>query len=98
MTAPEGTEVSYYRTSNGAEIDLLLTLPGGALWAIEVKRSSALKLERGFHEACADLKPTKRFVVYPGSDRFPLNNATDAIGVVALARLLQPAKARAAAK
>ena len=65
-TAPDGTEAHYYRTSNGTEIDLLLTLPNRDLWAIEVKRSSAPKIERGFHSACADLKPHKRFFVYAG--------------------------------
>src|SRR6185312_2970065 len=48
-TAPESTEASYYRTSHGVEVDLLLSLPGGRLWAIEVKLSSAPKIERGFH-------------------------------------------------
>lgn len=90
--APDGTEASYYRTSNGTEVDLLLTLPGGKLWAIEVKRSSAPKVERGFHVACADLKPKKRFVVYPGTEQFPLDHSTDAIGVVALAKAIQSAK------
>ena len=90
--APEGTEAHYYRTSNGTEVDLVLTLPGGKIWAIEVKRSSAPKVERGFHSACADLDPRKRFVVYPGSERYPLNDTTDAIGVVALAKELQAAK------
>ncbi len=56
--APRGTEASFYRTSAGAEIDLLLALPGGKLWAMEIKRSSAPKVERGFHIACDDLKPT----------------------------------------
>lgn len=92
MTAPDGTEAHYYRTSNGTEIDLVLTLPGGKLWAIEVKRSSAPGVERGFHSACADLKPQKRYVVYPGSDRFPLDESTDAIGIVALATALQSAR------
>jgi predicted AAA+ superfamily ATPase len=86
--APEGTEAHYYRTSNGTEIDLLLTLPGGSLWAIEVKRSSTPKIERGFHSACADLRPLRRFLVYPGSEQFPLDEVTDAIGVVGLAKLL----------
>lgn len=90
--APDGTEAYFYRTSAGAEIDLVLTLPGGALWAVEIKRSSAPKLERGFHNACADLKPKKRFVVYPGNERFSLDDDTDAIDVVGLARLLQSAK------
>jgi predicted AAA+ superfamily ATPase len=91
-TAPDGTEAHYYRTSNGTEVDLVLTLPGGKLWAIEVKRSSAPRIERGFHSACADLKPQKRFVVYPGTERFPLDDITDAIGVVALAKALQSVK------
>ncbi|MGA2128034.1 MAG: ATP-binding protein [Xanthobacteraceae bacterium] len=89
--APDGTEANYYRTSNGTEIDLVLTLPGGKLWAIEIKRSSAPKVERGFHSACADLEPTKRFVVYPGEERFSLDDETDAVGVTALARALQSA-------
>lgn len=88
-TAPDGTEAHYYRTSNGTEIDLLLTLPNRELWAIEVKRSSAPKIERGFHSACADLKPHKRFVVYAGIERFPLDKTTDAIGIVELAEMLQ---------
>jgi predicted AAA+ superfamily ATPase len=90
--APDGTEAHYYRTSGGAEIDLVLTLPGGKLWAVEIKRSSAPKVERGFHSACADLKPSKRFVVYPGEERFSLDNETDAINVVALAKALQSVK------
>lgn len=88
-TAPDGTEANYYRTSNGTEIDLLLTLPNRELWAIEVKRSSAPKIERGFHSACADLKPHKRFFVYAGIERFPLDKTTDAIGIVELAEMLQ---------
>ena len=90
--APDGTEAHYYRTSNGTEVDLVLTLSGGKLWAIEVKRSSAPRVERGFHSACADLVPQKRFVVYPGTERFPLDDTTDAIGVVALATALQAVK------
>jgi len=87
-TAPDGTEANFYRTATGNEVDLVLTLPGGKLWAIEIKRSSAPSVERGFHLACADLKPDKRFVVYPGKERFPLNADTEAIGPVELGRAL----------
>ena len=89
---PDGTEAHYYRTATGTEVDLVLTLPGGKLWAIEIKRSSAPSVERGFHLACADLKPNKRFVVYSGSERFPLNADTDVIGLSDLGRALQEAK------
>lgn len=70
--APETTQANFYRTAAGAEIDLVLTLPGGQLWAIEIKRSLTPKVERGFHHACLDLQPERRIVVYPGTERFPL--------------------------
>ncbi len=41
--APEGTTGHFYRTSAGAEIDLLLHLPGGESWAVEIKRSSTTR-------------------------------------------------------
>jgi len=53
--APPTTQFSYYRTAVGAEIDLLLELPGGALWAVEIKRSSAPSISKGYHIACDDL-------------------------------------------
>ncbi len=90
--APEGTEASFYRTSAGAEIDLVLALPNRQLWAIEIKRSSAPKLEKGFHLACADLKPSKQFVVYSGAERFSVGQGTEAIGLVTLAAELRSLK------
>jgi predicted AAA+ superfamily ATPase len=86
--APEGTEPSFYRTSAGAEIDLVLQLPKLQVWAIEIKRSQAPKVERGFYLACEDIKPTRRFVVYSGSETYPLGNNAEAIPVRSLARLL----------
>lgn len=77
--APAGTQAHFYRTSGGAEVDLLLSLPGGALWALEVKRSLAPKLERGFHAACEDLQPQRKLVVYPGQDSFPMAHGVQAM-------------------
>jgi predicted AAA+ superfamily ATPase len=87
--APEGIEAHYYRTAAGAEIDLMLTTPQGKVWAIEIKRASAPKVERGFHVACEVLQPSERFVVYPGQERFSLGDDTDAISVAALAQLVR---------
>lgn len=89
--APEGTESSFYRTATGQEIDLVLMLPGRRLWAIEIKRSSAPKVEKGFYAACADLKPHRRFVVYPGTERFSLGDGIAALGLRQLAAELQAA-------
>lgn len=70
--APSGTIPFYYRTADGAEIDLILEFSANEKWIIEIKRSSVPKLSKGFHIACADVKPDKRFVVYSGKDRFTL--------------------------
>jgi hypothetical protein len=86
--APEGTAGHFYRTSAGAEIDLVLHLPGGELWAIEVKRSLAPRPDKGFHHACTDLSPARRFIVYPGDERYLLKADLDAMPLPALARLL----------
>lgn len=84
--SPRGTEAHFYRTAKGQEIDLVLTMPKGELWAIEVKRSTAPKLERGFHLACEDLAPTRRYVVYPGEERY---NKDGQIVVTSLSSLAQ---------
>lgn len=71
----------FYRSSGGAEIDLLLSWPDGSLWAIEIKRSLSPKLERGFHAACTDLAPSRKFVVYPGVERYRLAADIEAISL-----------------
>jgi hypothetical protein len=77
--APPGTEPHFFRTAAGAEIDLLLSLPGlRKPWAIEIKRGVAPKLDRGFSAACADVKTDRRFVVYGGNERIPLGDGVEA--------------------
>ena len=72
-------EASFYRSAAGAEIDLLLSWPSGHTWAIEIKRSLAPKLERGFYSACEDVLPERKFVVYPGAERYPLTEGVEAL-------------------
>lgn len=83
--APANARASFYRTAAGAEIDLLLELPGHGLWAVEIKRGAAARPERGFHIACDDLRPARRFVVHGREDRYPLGPALEGIGVRGLA-------------
>ena len=75
----------FYRTGGGAEIDLLLQWPDGTLWAVEVKRSLSPRPERGFYVACEDLAPAKKFVVYPGVERYKLAPDIEAISLAELA-------------
>jgi predicted AAA+ superfamily ATPase len=86
--APEQTQATFYRTSAGAEIDLVLELPGGSTWAIEIKLGLSPKLERGFYLAREDVRPSRSFIVYSGSDRYPLSPEIEAISLKELAQEL----------
>jgi uncharacterized protein len=86
--APREVQAFFYRTSAGAEIDLLLQWPNGQRWVIEIKRSLRPKLERGFYAACIDLKPTHQWLVYPGTERFRLNTHTQVIALPELVAVL----------
>jgi len=86
LLAAAGPQVqaSFYRTSHGAEIDLVLGWPGGRDWAVEIKRSLAPTVERGLHAALADLKPERTLVVYPAEERYRLGPSIEAIGLAEL--------------
>ena len=86
--APNQTKFSFYRTAAGAEIDLLLELPDGELWAVEIKRGLTPGLEKGFHHARADLHPARCFVVYSGQDRYPLAAGVEVIGLRAMTEII----------
>ena len=80
---------SFYRTSGGAEIDLILEFPGLLeKWAIEIKAGSTAKPTRGFYNALEDIEPDKSFVVYADEECFKLSEGVEAIGVLGLATLL----------
>ena len=83
--APSGAEPHFFRTAAGAEIDLLLKLPGHRKpWAIEIKRGLAPKLERGFRLACEAVRPERRLVVYGGVERFPLAEEVETVPLIEL--------------
>ncbi|MDQ0314603.1 ATP-binding protein [Amorphus orientalis] len=82
--APAGAEAFFYRTSAGAEIDLLLKFDK-ELWAIEVKRTTAPTLKKGFHVACEDVNPTAKWLVYAGEETYPVRND---VTVIPLAELM----------
>ena len=84
--APNRTDASFYRASGGAEIDLILTLPGREPWAIEIKRSLDPRPRRGFHSACKDVRPEAKFVVYPGNERYRIAEDIEAVTVAQLAK------------
>ncbi len=70
----------------------MLELPGDRLWAIEIKRASAPKVERGLRIAQDDLRPDRTFLVYSGVERYPMGGGVEAIGLTALADVLAALK------
>ena len=85
----ERAQAYFYRSAGGAEIDLLMLWPDGCLWAIEIKRSLTPKVSRGFHSACEDLEPARKWVVYPGKERYRLAADVEAIPLPDLANEIQ---------
>jgi hypothetical protein len=79
---------SFYRTSAQAEVDLVLEGPNRQVWAVEIKRSSAPTVTKGFHFACEDIRATKKYLIYPGTERFPLANDIEAMGLLAFLEML----------
>ena len=69
---PRGTGAYFYRDSSGAELDLVLTLPSGEIWAAEVKRTTSPKVSRGFHTASNVVAADARFLVYAGDKEVPM--------------------------
>lgn len=85
---PKGSETWFYRTAAGAEIDLVIQLSGKKLWAIEIKKGLAPKISSGFHQGCKDIKANRKFLVYGGTETFPIKHNTTVIGLEQIMTLL----------
>jgi len=85
--APEA-EASFYRTSHGAEADLVLGFRSGETWVVEIKRSSAPTVSKGFHLAAADVKATRKLLVAPVSTNYTMREDIEVLNPLAAARLL----------
>lgn len=83
---PRLAETYFYRTSAGAEIDLVIKMPNAEVWAVEIKHGVAPKLGKHFHQTCEDVGATRKFVVYGGDDAFPIGNDTQ---MISLTKLMQ---------
>lgn len=63
-------QASYYRSSHGAEIDLVLER-GQRRLAIEIKASTTPKLARGVQHALDDLQPEALWIIAPVDAAYP---------------------------
>ena len=84
---PANTPVYFYRTSAGAEIDMLFFDSKYQPVALEIKYSLSPKLEKGFWIAYDDLACKKGFVVYPGEESYPLGKGAFTLPLKQIERL-----------
>ena len=79
----------FFRTHQGAEIDLVIEL-NGKLWAaVEIKANSAPKLSKGFYLSCDELKIDRRFLVAPVDSSYPTKHGVIVLDIASLLEILQ---------
>lgn len=66
-------KASFYRTSNGAEMDLVLE-KGNKRLAIEIKSSSSPKVSKGFWSSIETLQPSQSYVIAPVESSYPISD------------------------
>ena len=82
---PRRAETYFYRTTAGAEIDLVIKMPSSAIWAVEIKHGVAPKLGKHYSQICGDVGATRKYIVYGGDDEFPVG---DNVNVISLQKLM----------
>lgn len=89
---PERALASFYRTSAGAEIDLVVEFPGmSQTWAVEIKRSLSVRPTRGFFLACETVCPDKSFVVHAGDECHEVSEGLEAVSVSEMVQMFRQA-------
>ena len=82
-----GWEPYFYRTSNGAELDLLM-LKGDKILAFEIKASVDAKLTKGFYTAREDVHPDETFIVSRNNETWEASNGITHTNVLDLHELM----------
>ena len=88
--APERTEASFYGTATKVEVDLVLELPKGQRWAIEIKRGLAT-MDRALRVAFDDIRPDRAIIVHGREGRFPKGGDVEAMDLATVLKDLRTA-------
>lgn len=83
---PLFAETYFYRTAAGAEVDLVIKMPNGAIWAVEIKHGVAPKIGKHYSQTCDDVGATHKFIVYGGDDEFLIG---DNVSMISLSKLME---------
>jgi len=85
---PEGASMSFYRTTAGAELDVVVEI-GLKKIGFEVKFSSAPKVTKGFWQACEDVGVTQAYIVAPVENGWTIQQNVSVIGVMDIPHCLK---------
>jgi hypothetical protein len=81
----------FYRTADGSEVDLILERGGRVEYAVEIKRTNAPEVSRGFRLGCEATRARRKFVVHGGTDEWPMGDGITAVSLSDLVRRLKQA-------
>jgi hypothetical protein len=88
INAAPSAQASFYRTSNGAEVDLVLEFRNSQTWVIEIKRSSAPTVSKGFYTAANDLSASRKLLVAPVGQSYPMKEGIEVMSPLEAAQLI----------
>jgi uncharacterized protein len=78
-SAPDRSSFSFYRSSAGNEVDLIVeTLKKGTI-VFEIKRSLSPSLSKGTYAALDDIAPKNAYLVYSGDEIYRVSEGITAI-------------------
>ncbi|MGI9132987.1 MAG: ATP-binding protein, partial [Rhodoferax sp.] len=88
ISAAPTAQASFYRTSNGAEVDLILEFRNSETWAVEIKRSSAPTVSKGFYTAASDLGAARKLLIAPVEQTYQIKDGIEVMNHLTAASLL----------
>ena len=88
INAAPHAQTSFYRTSHGAEVDLVLEFRSGQTWVIEIKRSSAPTVSKGFYLAATDVGASRKVLVAPVDQPFPMKDGVEVMNPLMAANMV----------
>jgi predicted AAA+ superfamily ATPase len=86
LNAAPRADCSFYRSSHGAEADLVIEFRNGETWVVEVKRSSAPSVARGFHLAVQAVEAHRKLLVAPVESTYSIREGIEVMTPWAAAR------------
>lgn len=88
ISAAPQAQASFFRTSHGAEVDLVLEFRSGQTWVVEIKRSSAPTVSKGFYLAADDVGASRKLLVAPVEGTFPIKGGIEVMNPLMAAALV----------